>query len=161
MGIINVGTKLPDLPLGIMSSDGPESVSTHELFRNKKVALFAVPGAFTPSCSAKHLPGIEARSNDLTIRGFDLLACVSVNDVFVMKAWANHLGIGKYILMLSDGNADFVKAIGLESDSTAFGMGIRSQRFSMTIDNLTVTSVFVDEPGQCKIATADYLLENL
>ena len=161
MGIITVGSKLPDLPLGIMSSDGPESVSSHDLFRNKKVALFAVAGAFTPSCSAKHLPGIEARSTDLSINGFDLLACLSVNDVFVMKAWANHLGIGKSILMLSDGNAAFVKALGLQLDSSVYGMGIRSQRFSMVIDNLSVVSVFVDEPGQCKIATADYLLENL
>ncbi len=156
-----IGTSIPDAQLGIMSNDGPEYVSSTTLFKNKKTALFAVPGAFTPTCSAKHLPGFIEKRSDLITLGIDQIACISVNDVFVQKAWANHLSVGNQILMLSDGNADFVKALNLSIDSSAFGMGIRSQRFSMIIDDLIITECFLDNPGEFKLSSADHLVEHL
>jgi len=156
-----VGTTIPDVQLGIMSNDGPEYISSLTLFKDKRTALFAVPGAFTPTCSAKHLPGFIEKRSDLKSLSIDQIACVSVNDVFVQKAWANHLSVGNQILMLSDGNADFVKALNLSIDSSAFGMGIRSQRFSMIIDDLIITECFVDKPGEFKISSAEYLVEHL
>ena len=127
----------------------------------KTVALFAVPGAFTPTCSAKHLPGFKQHAADLKAKGVDTIACLSVNDVFVMKAWAKDQGVEGEILMLADGNGDFTKAIGLEMDGTKFGMGLRSQRYSLIATDGEVTQLNVEQGGEFKVSSADYLLEHL
>jgi peroxiredoxin len=158
---IKVGDKLPKATFMTMSEDGPAPVSTDELFAGKRVALFAVPGAFTPTCSAKHLPGFKDHKADLEAKGIDAIACTSVNDVFVMGAWAKDQGVTDEMVMLADGNGDFAKAIGLELDAKGFGMGGRSQRYAMIVDNGTVENIFVEEGGEFKVSSADYVLENL
>ncbi|MES2034938.1 MAG: redoxin family protein, partial [Pseudomonadota bacterium] len=123
---IKAGDKLPDATFMTSSAEGPKPISSDELFKGKTVALLAVPGAFTPTCSAKHLPGFKEHAAELKAKGVDTIACVSVNDVFVMKAWGADQGVGDDIIMLADGNGDFTKAIGLEMDGSKFGMGVRS-----------------------------------
>ena len=158
---IKVGDKVPSATLTTMGPDGPKPVSTDELFSGKTVALFAVPGAFTPTCSAKHLPGFKQEAAALKAKGVDTIACVSVNDVFVMNAWGKDQGVGAYVLMLADGNGDFTKAVGLELDASKFGMGPRSQRYSMVVDNGKVKQLNVEQGGEFRVSAADYMLGQL
>ena len=159
--MINVGEKLPSATFMTPTEEGPAPISTDELFNGKTVAFFAVPGAFTPTCSAKHLPGFKEKAAELKAKGVDTIACVSVNDVFVMKAWAKDQGISDEVLMLADGNGAFTKALGLDFDGSKFGMGTRSQRYSLIAKDGVVTQLNVEEPGQFEVSSADYLLEHL
>ena len=158
---IKVGDKLPSVTLTEATAEGPKPVKSDEFFKGKRVALFAVPGAFTPTCSAKHLPGFKQRAHEIRDKGIDLIACVSVNDAFVMRAWAEDQAVGEDIVMLGDGSGDFAKAIGLEMDATGFGMGKRSQRYSMIVDDGVVKELNVEAPGEFKVSSADYLLGQL
>ncbi|MBC6402039.1 MAG: peroxiredoxin [Hyphomonadaceae bacterium] len=157
---IKVGDKLPEANFMTTGADGPEPVTTGDVFNGRRVALFAVPGAFTPTCSAKHLPGFKAKAAELSSKGIDAVACTSVNDVFVMGAWAEHSGVGG-IRMLADGNGDFAKAVGLVMDATGFGMGQRSQRYSMVVNDGVVEQLNIEESGEFKVSSADYMLERL
>ena len=158
---IKVGDTLPQATFTTMGPDGPKPVTTDEIFKGKTVGLFAVPGAFTPTCSAKHLPGFTQKAAELKAKGVDTLACVSVNDVFVMNAWGKDQGVGGDILMLADGNGDFTKAIGLELDASKFGMGPRSQRYSMIVKDGVVSTLNVEAGGEFRVSSADYMLEQL
>ena len=157
---IKVGDQIPAATLNVMTETGPAPVSTGELFGGKKVVLFAVPGAFTPTCSAKHLPGFVERADELLAKGVDTIACMAVNDFFVMHAWGKSAAAEK-LLMLADGNAEFTRALGLELDATAFGMGQRSQRFALIADNGRVTALFVEAPGEFRVSSADHVLSKL
>jgi len=158
---IKVGDRLPEATLRTMGPDGPQAKTTGEIFGGKTVALFAVPGAFTPTCSARHLPGFLDHAKELKGKGVDLIACVAVNDVFVMDAWGKAQGVGDDILMLSDGNGEFAKALGLELDGSKFGMGARSQRFSLVAKDGVVTQLNVEAGGEFRVSAADYMLEQL
>ena len=158
---IKVGDKVPAASFTTFGPDGPGPLTTDQLFSGKKVALFAVPGAFTPTCSAKHLPSFKQHVADFKAKGVDTIACVSVNDVFVMKAWGENQGVGTDILMLADGNGDFTKAIGLELDGSRFGMGSRSQRYSMIVTDGVVKELNVEAGGEYRVSSAEYLLEQL
>jgi peroxiredoxin len=158
---IKVGDKLPNVTLTQATAEGPRPVSSEEFFKGKKVALFAVPGAFTPTCSAKHLPGFKQEAGSLKGKGVDEIACLSVNDAFVMRAWAEDQAVGEDITMLADGNGDFTKAVGLELDGSKFGMGPRSQRYSMIVEDGVVTQLNVEQAGEFKVSSADYLLAQL
>jgi len=158
---IKVGDKLPQATFTVMGPEGPGPKTGDELFKGKTVALFAVPGAFTPTCSAKHLPGFKEKAAELKKKGVDVIACVSVNDVFVMDAWGKAQGVGSDILMLADGNGDFTKAVGLELDASRFGMGPRSQRYSMIVKDGVVTELNVEQGGEFHVSSADYMLEQL
>ena len=157
---IKVGEQIPTSTLSVMTDTGPEPVSTHELFSGKKVVLFSVPGAFTPTCSAKHLPGFVEHAEAILARGVDTIACMAVNDVFVMHAWGKSAG-AEHILMLADGNGEFTDALGLELDATAFGMGRRSQRFALIAEDGRVTDLFIEGPGEFRISSADHVLSKL
>ena len=156
--MIKVGDKIPSATLMQMKDGGPKPVTTDQLFAGKKVALFALPGAFTPTCSAKHLPGFIQHSDALKAKGIDAIACVSVNDAFVMGAWGEQQRAGDKVMMLADGNGDFTRALGLELDATKFGMGKRSQRFSMVVDNGVVTQLNVEAPGAFEVSSADHMV---
>lgn len=158
---IKVGDAVPDATLTKMTADGPAPVTTAELFGGRTVAFFAVPGAFTPTCSAKHLPGYVEKAEDIAARGVDEIVCMSVNDAFVMGAWGKASGADGKITMLADGNGDFAKALGLTMDGSRFGMGLRSQRFSMLVKDGVVTELNVEEPGAFKVSSADHLLAQL
>ena len=159
---IKTGDKLPSVTLTQATVDGPKPVSTDDLFKGKTVALFAVPGAFTPTCSASHLPGFKDHRADLTGKGVDTVACLSVNDAFVMGAWADSQGVGKDdIVMLGDGNGDLTRALGLAMDAKGFGMGERSQRYSMIVRDGVVEQLNVEQPGEFKVSTAEHLLAQL
>ena len=158
---IKVGEKLPQATFMTMSEDGPAPVSVSELFGGKRVALFAVPGAFTPTCSAKHLPGFKDHKAELEAKGIDAIACTSVNDVFVMGAWAKDQGVSDEMVLLADGNGDFAQDLGLTMDATGFGMGKRSQRYSMVVNDGVVEQLHVEDGGDFKVSSADYLLEQL
>lgn len=158
---IKVGDKLPEATFMTMSEDGPAPMSTSQIFAGKRVALFAVPGAFTPTCSAKHLPGFKDQREQLAAKGIDSIACTSVNDVFVMGAWAKDQGVSDEMVLLADGNGDFAENIGLGLDATGFGMGKRSQRYSMVVNDGKVEKLFIEDGGDFKVSSADYLLENL
>ena len=158
---IKVGDHLPEATLRTMTAEGPAAKSTNELFAGKTVALFAVPGAFTPTCSARHLPGFLDEAKKLKAKGIDLIACVSVNDVFVMDAWGKAHHVDGDILMLADGNGEFTKAVGLELDGSKFGMGPRSQRYSLIAKDGVVTQLNVEQGGEFKVSSADYLLEHI
>lgn len=158
---IKVGDKLPAATLTAGTSEGPRPMSTDDIFKGKKVALFAVPGAFTPTCSARHLPGYKDLGDEIKGKGVDTIACLSVNDAFVMKAWGESQDVGESILMLADGNGDFTKALGLELDGSKFGMGLRSQRYSMIVEDGVVKELNVEGPGEFKVSAADYLLAQL
>jgi peroxiredoxin len=158
---IKVGDKLPAATLTAGTSEGPRPMSTDDIFKGKKVALFAVPGAFTPTCSAKHLPGFKEHVADFKAKGVDTIACLSVNDAFVMKAWGESQGVGDDILMLADGSGDFTKAVGLEMDASRFGMGQRSQRYSMIVEDGVVKELNVEAGGEFRVSAADYLLAQL
>jgi peroxiredoxin len=157
---IQVGDKLPDVPLAIGTPEGPKPTSSGEFFSGKKVALFAVPGAFTPTCSARHLPSFVDKAGDLKAKGIDEIACISVNDPFVMRAWGERDGSDD-IVMLADGNGQFADAIGLEMDGSKFGMGKRSQRYSMVVDDGTVEQLNVEAPGEYRASSAEHMLEQL
>lgn len=157
---IAVGDRLPDVPLTIATADGPQPTSSSEYFGGRKVALFAVPGAFTPTCSARHLPSFVERAGELKARGVDEIACISVNDPFVMAAW-NRADGSDDITMLADGNGAFADAIGLAFDGSKFGMGTRSQRYSMLVDDGRVAQLNVEAPGEYRASSAEHLLEQL
>ncbi len=155
------GDTIPEATLQRMGASGPEPVSTQDLFGGKKVAFFALPGAFTPTCSAKHVPGYLANAEALKGKGIDTIACLSVNDAFVMGAWAKDQGTGETIQMLADGSGLFTKAIGLEFDASKFGMGIRSQRFSMIVSDGKVEELNIEAPGGFEVSTAEHMLKQL
>ena len=157
---ISVGDKLPDVKLVKATQDGPEAVQSTDYFKGKRVALFSVPGAFTPTCSAKHLPGYVEKAGDLKAKGIDEIACTAVNDPFVMKAWSAASGSAD-VTMLADGNADFAKAVGLTMDGSGFGLGTRGQRFSMIVNDGVVEQIHVEAPGDFKVSSAEYMLEQL
>jgi peroxiredoxin len=158
---VKVGDKVPSAKLKQMSAEGPKDVSTEELFGGKKVAVFALPGAFTPTCSAKHLPGFIEKAEELKKKGVQAIACVSVNDAFVMDAWGKAQGAGTKVMMLADGNGDFTRAMGLEMDGTAHGMGKRSQRYSMIVDNGVIKQLNVEQPRAFEVSSADHMLKQL
>jgi peroxiredoxin len=158
---IKVGDKIPSATLMEMKDGKPTPVKTDDFFAGKKVALFALPGAFTPTCSAKHVPGFVNNYDALRARGVDEIACVSVNDAFVMGAWGKDQNAGDKVHMLADGNGDFTRAVGLEMDGTKFGMGKRSQRYSMVVDNGVVQSVNIEEPGAFDVSSAEYMMGQL
>lgn len=158
---IAVGDKIPSSTLTTMTADGPGPVSTDEFFAGKKVVLFAVPGAFTPTCSAKHLPGFIEQADEILAKGVDAIACMSVNDVFVMHAWGKDAGVEDKVVMLADGNGDFTKALGLELDGRGFGMGVRSQRFAVIVEDGTVTELNIEEPGAFQVSSANHILSQL
>jgi peroxiredoxin len=157
---IQVGDKLPDVPVSIATADGPQATTTGEFFAGKKVALFAVPGAFTPTCSARHLPSYVDKADELKAKGVDEIACISVNDPFVMRAWGERDGSDQ-VTMIADGNGAFADAVGLGMDGTKFGMGQRSQRYSMLVDDGTVEQLNVEQPGEYRASSAETLLEQL
>ena len=158
---IAVGDKIPSSTLTTMTADGPGPVSTDEFFAGKKVVLFAVPGAFTPTCSAKHLPGFIEQADEILAKGVDAIACMSVNDVFVMHAWGKDAGVEDKVVMLADGNGDFTKQLGLELDGRGFGMGVRSQRFAVIVEDGTVTELNIEEPGAFQVSSANHILSQL
>jgi peroxiredoxin len=159
---IKVGDKIPSATLRYLSPEGPKEITTDELFGGKKVALFAVPGAFTPACSQRHLPGFVERAADLKAKGIDTIACVAVNDPFVMGAWGKSQNVGDKVMMLADGSGDFARAVGLELDARGRGLGMRSQRYSMLVDNGVVKALNVEaQPGQVEASSADAMLKAL
>jgi peroxiredoxin len=158
---IKAGDRMPAGTFGEMNDNGSSTVTTDELFAGKKVVLFAVPGAFTPTCSAQHVPGFLANFDAISAKGVDAIACMSVNDVHVMAAWGRDLGVGDKIRMLADGNGDYATALGLDSDSRPFNMGIRSRRFAIVVDDGIAKSVAVDEPGQFDVSSAESVLAQL
>ena len=158
---IKVGDHIPSATLMQMKDGGPKPVSTDELFKGKTVALFALPGAFTPTCSAKHLPGFIQQYDALKAKGIDVIACLSVNDAFVMGAWGTQQGAGDKVMMLADGNGDFTRAVGLEMDGSKFGMGKRSQRYSMIVKDGVVKALNVEAPGAFEVSSAEHLLGQL
>ena len=158
---IKEGDKIPEATLMSMTDSGPNPMSTKDLFDGKKVALFSVPGAFTPTCSAQHLPGFVDNADAIKAKGVDTIACMAVNDAFVMSAWGNDRGVGDKILMLGDGNAELTKAMGLELDASGFGLGTRGQRFSMIVDNGVVKNLNIEEGGAFEKSKAEVILEQL
>ena len=158
---IKVGDKLPQANLMNGTADGVVPVTVDDIFKGKRVGLFAVPGAFTPTCSAKHVPGFKAHLAELKAKGLDTIACISVNDGFVMKAWGKDQGVEGDIVMLADGNGDFTKAMGLVLDGSKFGMGPRSLRYSLVAKDGVVEQLNVEEGGEFKVSSAEYLLEHL
>ncbi len=157
---INVGDRLPSVPLTIATADGPQPTTSDEFFKGRKVALFAVPGAFTPTCSARHLPSYVDKAAELKAKGIDEIVGTSVNDAFVMSAWNQHQG-SEDLKMLADGNGEFAKAVGLTMDGSKFGMGERSQRYSMVVNDGVVEQLNVEAPGEYKASSAEHMLEQL
>ena len=157
---ISVGEQLPQVKLTKMTADGPEPVDTADYFKGRRVALFAVPGAFTPTCSAKHLPGFVEKDGELKAKGIDEIVCTSVNDPFVMGAWAKSSN-AEGVTMLADGNGDFAEALGLTMDGSKFGMGTRSQRYSMLVNDGVVEQLNVEAPGEFKVSSAEHLLSEI
>ena len=158
---IKAGDKMPAGVLTTPGPEGPQKISTDQLFAGKKVVLFSVPGAFTPTCDARHLPGFIQHADGFKAKGVDTVACMAVNDVFVMKAWDKASAVEGKVLMLADGNAEYSKALGLELDATGFGMGIRGKRFAIIVENGVAKHVFVEAPGEFKVSSADYVLSQL
>ena len=158
---IKVGDKLPDATFNTMSPEGPKPMTTTDVFGGKKVVLFAVPGAFTPTCHNTHLPGFIQMAGDMKSKGIDTIACVSVNDAFVMGAWCKDQKAEGKVHMLADGNGDFTRALGLEFDASKFGMGTRSQRYSMIVENGVVKTVNVEEPGAFEVSSAEHIITQL
>ncbi len=158
---IKVGDKLPNVTLTQATAEGPKPIQSGDFFAGKTVALFAVPGAFTPTCSAKHLPGFKQLAPDLKAKGVDEIACISVNDAFVMRAWAEDQAVGEDIVMLGDGNGAFTEAVGLEMDGSKFGLGKRSQRYSMVVKDGVVAELNIEQGGEFKVSAADYMLAQL
>ena len=157
---ISVGDNLPDVKLIKATDEGPDAIQASDYFKGKKVALFSVPGAFTPTCSAKHLPGFVEKADELKAKGIDEIACTAVNDAFVMGAW-NEASGSSDVTMLSDGNGEFAEALGLVMDGSGFGMGKRGQRFSMVVNDGKVEQLNVEQPGAFEVSSAEYMLGQL
>ena len=157
---ISVGDKLPDVTLVKPTENGPEKIQSGEFFAGRKVALFSVPGAFTPTCSARHLPGYVEKADDLKAKGVDEIACTAVNDAFVLGAWQGANDAAS-VTMLADGNADFARAIGLTMDGSGFGMGQRGQRYSMIVEDGVVKELNVEQPGDFSVSSAEHMLGQL
>lgn len=158
---IQVGDRIPEMTLTKATDEGPQPIQTGDYFAGRKIALFAVPGAFTPTCSARHLPGYVDKADELKGKGVDEIAAVSVNDAFVMQAWGAQGGADGKVTMLADGNGEFVEALGLDADFSKFGMGKRSQRFSAIVDDGVVKELNVEEPGAFSVSSADFMLGQL
>jgi glutaredoxin/glutathione-dependent peroxiredoxin len=158
---IKAGERMPAGKFKRMTKDGPKELTTDELFKGKRVVLFSVPGAFTPTCDAKHLPGFVQLADQILAKGVDTIACMAVNDVFVMNAWGKASGVGDKVLMLADGNGDYARALGLELDARGFGMGTRGQRFALVVKDGVATHVDVEAPGQFKVSAAEHVLGHL
>ncbi len=158
---IQVGDKIPSITLKAVTPEGTRDMTTDEIFGGKKVVLFAVPGAFTPLCSAQHLPGFVEHAAALKAKGVDTVACLSVNDAFVMEAWGKDRGVGDAVLLLADGSADFTRAVGLELDGASFGMGVRSQRYALIVEDGVVKHAAVEAPMKFEVSKAEVILEQL
>ncbi len=158
---IKTGEKMPAGEFAVMTADGPGQLTTDALFAGKKVVVFSVPGAFTPTCSAKHLPGFVEKIAAFKEKGVDTVACLAVNDVFVMDAWAKQSGADGAITMLADGNSTYTKALGLELDASGFGMGTRGQRFALVVEDGVASQVFIEAPMEFKVSSAEHVLANL
>lgn len=158
---IKAGDRIPDGKLKVMGKDGPANVEAAELLGQGRVVLFSVPGAFTPTCDAKHLPGFIAQAGTLKAKGVARLVCLAVNDVFVMHAWGRHSGVGEAIVMAADGNGDYTRALGLELDARGYGMGMRGKRFALVIEDGVVRQVHVEAPGEFKVSSAEHILGQL
>lgn len=158
---ISKGEKLPQTTFVTMTENGPEQVESDSYFAGKKVALFSVPGAFTPTCSAKHLPGFIEKAEELKAKGIDEIACTAVNDPFVLGAWSKSASADGKVTMLADGNGSFAKAVGLEMDGSKFGLGTRGQRFSMIVNDGVIEELNVEAPGDFKVSSAEYMLDQL
>jgi glutaredoxin/glutathione-dependent peroxiredoxin len=158
---ITVGDRIPQVTFMRATAEGPQPVRSEEFFKARKVALFSVPGPFTPTCSARHLPGFVEKADQFRSKGVDEIACTSVNDAFVMQAWAEQSGANGKVTMLADGNGDFAESVGLTMDGSKFGMGKRGQRFSMIVDDGVVRELNVEEPGAYNVSSADHMLDQL
>lgn len=158
---ISVGDRIPKTTLVKATPDGPQPVDSEEFFKGRTVALFSVPGAFTPTCSARHLPGFVEKADEFNAKGVDEIACTAVNDAFVMGAWSESGEAGDKVTMLADGNGEFAQAVGLTMDGSKFGMGTRGQRYSMLVRDGVVEQLNVEEPGAYSVSSADYMLERL
>ncbi|GAB2176126.1 redoxin family protein [Dongia sp. agr-C8] len=158
---IKVGDKLPSVTLKYMNKDGMQTATTDDLFKGKKAVLFGLPGAFTPTCSAKHLPGFVTHADDLKKKGVDVIACLSVNDAFVMDAWGKAQNAGEKVMMLADGNADFAKATGLTMDGSGYGMGLRTSRWAMVLEDGKVKTLNVEAPGAFEVSSAEAVMKAL
>jgi peroxiredoxin len=158
---ISVGDRIPQATLIKASADGPQPLDSADYFAGRRIALFSVPGAFTPTCSARHLPGFVDKADELKGKGIDEIACTAVNDAFVLQAWSESAGAHGKVTMLADGNGDFVRGLGLEMDGSKFGMGPRGQRFSMVVNDGVVEQLHVEEPGSFNVSSADFLIERL
>ena len=158
---IEIGERIPELNFTKVTDSGPEQVASTAFFAGRRVALFSVPGAFTPTCSAKHLPGFVEKADELKAKGVDEIACTAVNDAFVMGAWGKSAGVDGKVTMLAHGNGDFAKAVGLTMDGTRFGMGTRGQRYSMLVDDGVVEQLNVEGPGEFKVSSAEHMLGQL
>jgi glutaredoxin/glutathione-dependent peroxiredoxin len=158
---IKAGDRMPEGKFKTMTESGPKDVSTHELFDGKRVVLFSVPGAFTPTCDAKHLPGYLTQAEALRAKGIDTIACMAVNDVFVMNAWGKASNVDAKVLLLADGNAEYATALGLTLDASGFGMGTRGQRFAILVEDGIATKLNVEAPGQFKVSSAEHVLQQL
>lgn len=158
---IQVGDRIPSTTFVKVTEQGPEQVSSDDFFAGRRIALFSVPGAFTPTCSAKHLPGFVEKADELKAKGIDEIACTAVNDAFVMGAWGKASGVEGKVTMLADGNGAFAEAVGLTMDGKAFGMGTRGQRYSMIVNDGVVEQLNVEAPGEFKVSSADHMLEQL
>lgn len=158
---IKAGDRIPEGKLRIMDENGPASVSASDLLGSGRVVLFSVPGAFTPTCNAKHLPGFREKAGDLRAKGVDRIVCLAVNDVFVMDAWGKASAVGDSVVMAADGNGEFTRALGLELDARGYGMGIRGQRFALVVEDGVVKQVHVEAPGEFKVSSAEHVLSTL
>ena len=158
---IKAGDRMPSGKFKRMTKEGPKDITTDELFKGKTVVLISVPGAFTPTCDAKHLPGFVQLADQIRAKGVDTIACMAVNDVFVMNAWGKSQGVGDKVLMLADGNGEYAKALGLELDASGFGMGTRGQRFAIVARDGLATRVEIEQPGQFKVSAAEAILAQL
>ncbi|MDH4108823.1 MAG: peroxiredoxin [Gammaproteobacteria bacterium] len=158
---IKAGDRMPSGVFGVMTEAGPGAISTDELFKGKRVVLVSVPGAFTPTCSNYHLPGFLDHADEIFGKGVDTIACTAVNDVFVMHAWGKDQGVGDKVMMLADGNGEYVRALGLETDSSKFGMGLRGRRFAIIVDDGIASHVAVEEPGKFEVSKAEAVIGRL
>jgi peroxiredoxin len=158
---ISVGDRLPKATFVKATPEGPQPIESEEYFAGRRVALFSVPGAFTPTCSARHLPGFIEKIDQLKEKGVEEVACTAVNDAFVMQAWADQAGASGKVTMLADGNGDFAESVGLTMDGSKFGLGKRGQRWSMIVNDGVVESLNVEEPGAFNVSSADYMLARL
>ena len=158
---IKAGEKMPSGTFGVMTENGPGAMTTDQLFGGKKVVLVSVPGAFTPTCSMNHLPGFVDKADDIYSKGVDTIACMAVNDVFVMDAWGKDRGVGDKVVMLADGNGDYARALGLEMDASGFGMGLRGKRFAIVVDDGVAKHVAVEAPGEFEVSKAESVLAKL